>query len=96
MDIVSLIIQVVSGAAGGSAAASLIKDKSLGQPGNALAGLVGGALVSEILNSALATSQIAATTSLDVGTILSQIASGGIGGAILMILVGAVRSAVAK
>jgi len=42
MDITSLIINLISGAAGGNAAGAAMPDKSLGTVGNSLAGLLGG------------------------------------------------------
>jgi uncharacterized membrane protein YeaQ/YmgE (transglycosylase-associated protein family) len=44
MNIVSLIIQLVSGAAGGNIAGSLLKKFDLGPVGNSIAGIVGGGL----------------------------------------------------
>ena len=42
MDVVSLLINLVSGAAGGNLAGAAMPDKSLGTLGNTVAGLVGG------------------------------------------------------
>ena len=42
MDIVSLVVQLVSGAIGGNLAGSLLKNLSLGALGNSLAGAIGG------------------------------------------------------
>jgi len=42
MDLTGLIVQVVSGALGGSAAGAAAKQYSLGTLGNAIAGAVGG------------------------------------------------------
>ena len=44
MDLTSLIIQLVAGAIGGNVAAKAMPDKSLGNLGNTIAGVVGGAL----------------------------------------------------
>ena len=40
---VDLLVQVVSGAVGGTAAGSILKDLSLGKPGDAISGAVGAA-----------------------------------------------------
>ena len=53
MDIVSLLIQLVSGALGGNVAGALLKNLSLGTVGNSLAGIVGGGLGGTILSSML-------------------------------------------
>ena len=45
MDLTSLLVQIVSGALGGSAAGAAAKQYSLGTLGNAIAGAIGGAIV---------------------------------------------------
>ena len=96
MDVVSLIVQLLSGAAGGNIAGSLLKNMSLGTLGNSLSGIVGGLLGGNILNSALGISKVAASSGLDIGTIISQIAGSGVGGGVLMVLVGLLRQIFAK
>lgn len=95
MDL-SLIIQLISGIAGGNIAGSLLKSSSLGTLGNSLAGLVGGGLGGTILSSVLGISKTAAASGLDIGTIVSQIAGGGVGGGVLMIIVGMLKKAFAS
>ena len=51
MDTMSLIINLISGAAGGNAAGAAMPDKSLGTLGNSLAGLVGGGVAGAILQA---------------------------------------------
>lgn len=53
MDIVTLIIQLISGALGGNIAGALFKNISLGSLGNSIAGIVGGGLGGQILGSLL-------------------------------------------
>lgn len=91
MDVVSLLIQLASGIAGGNVAGSAMKNLSLGTLGNSLAGLVGGSLGSAILTSALGPSHLAAMANLDPGAIVSQIAGGGVGGGVMMVLVGLLK-----
>lgn len=95
MDL-SLIIQLLSGAAGGNIAGSLLKNQSLGPIGNTLAGVVGGGLGGQILNSALGLGKVAAASGMDIGTIVSQVAGGGVGGGVLMIVVGILKKMLAK
>jgi hypothetical protein len=48
-----LLVQVVAGAVGGTGAGTILKDLSLGKPGDAISGAVGGGIVGQILNSVL-------------------------------------------
>lgn len=96
MDITTLLIQLVSGVAGSSILASSLKHLSLGGLGNVLAGLVGGALGGQVLGNALGTTRMTASTGLDPGIIVSEIAGGGLGGAVLLVVVGALQRSLAK
>jgi hypothetical protein len=95
MNMVSLIIQLLSGAAGGNLAGSLLKQFNLGPVGNSIAGILGGGLGGQILGM-LVGGGGAAAGGLDIGSILSNVAGGGVGGAVLMIIVGLIRSAMSK
>ena len=83
------IIQLITGALGGNAAGALMKDKSLGVIGNTIAGLLGGACGGQLLN---------ALGLLGEGGsgMLGNIAGSGVGGAILMVVVGFIKKAMAK
>ena len=94
MDIVSLIISLISGAAGGNIAGAAMKDKSLGVLGNSIAGIVGGGLGGAILRLVGAFAQSGG--SLDPGAIVGNIASGGVGGAILLIIVALIKGTMAR
>lgn len=98
MDIVSLLIQLASGALGGNVAGSLLKNLSLGTLGNSLAGIVGGGLGGQILGPLLAggAPAVAAGGGLDIASILTQVVSGGAGGGVMMAVVGLLRSMMAK
>jgi len=93
MDFITLLIQLLSGAAGSVIAASGMKHLSLGSAGNVLVGLVGGGLGGQILGNALGTARMTASTGLDPGIIVSEMAGGGVGGAVLMVIVGALHRA---
>lgn len=103
-SILPLIIQLVSGAAGGNIVGSLAKNLSLGTAGNSLAGAVGGFGGAQILDmllggggGAVADAAGAVVNSgLDIGSIIQQIAGGGVGGGILMLIVGVIKSMMAK
>jgi uncharacterized membrane protein YeaQ/YmgE (transglycosylase-associated protein family) len=94
MNIISLIISLVSGAIGGNVAGAAMKDKSLGVPGNSLSGILGGGIGGVILQLLGMGGNQAA--SLDIGTILQNIASGGVGGGILLAVIAAIKQAMAK
>jgi hypothetical protein len=100
MSIVAIIIQLISGAVGGNIAGAILKNFSLGTTGNSIAGITGGVVGGQILNAILGPGTIpdAAATGaggMDIGSIISSIGGGGVGGAILMII-GLIRKAMAK
>jgi len=94
MDLVTLLISLISGAVGGNIAGAAMKDKSLGALGNSIAGIVGGGLGSVILRALGMWAQSGG--SLDAGAIVGTIASGGVGGAILLVIVSLIKSAMAR
>jgi hypothetical protein len=86
-DLVSLIIWVIAGVAGGNAAGELLKEPYDLGPGNTVAGAIGGvvgALVLQIL--------IPAWSGFDIGPILGQVAVAAASGATLTIVGGAVKN----
>jgi len=93
MDIVSLIINLISGAVGGNIAGAALKDQSLGTLGNSIAGILGGGIGGAILQS-LGSS--AGTGGLDVGSLLGSVVSGGVGGGILMVIIGLLKGTMAR
>lgn len=95
MNIVGLIIQLLSGAAGGNIAGALLKKFSLGGLGNSIVGILGGGLGGQILGM-LGMGGAAAAGGQDIGSIISSIAGGGVGGGVLMAIIGVIRQALAK
>ena len=95
MNIISLIIEAVSGAVGGNVAGAAMKENSLGTVGNSIAGIVGGGLGGTLLQSVLG-GATAGGGSMDLTTILSNVAGGGVGGAILMAVIGIIKNKMAK
>ena len=94
--IVGLIIQLISGAVGGNIAGSALKQYNLGTMGNSIAGIIGGGVGAQIIGALLGTGGTgaeAAAGSLDIGSIIGQIVSGGAGGGILMVIVGLIKQA---
>ena len=97
MDIASLIINLIAGAAGGNAAGALMKDRSLGTLWNSVAGLIGGAGGGALLQAIVpALGAAMQGGSLDIGSIIGQIAGGGVGGGVLMVVVSLIKNALAK
>ena len=94
MDL-ALIIQLVSGAVGGNIAGGLLKDVSLGTLGNTLVGILGGGLGGQLL-SMLGVGGAETAGSVDIASIVSQVAGGGVGGGVLLVIVGLIKNALAK
>lgn len=92
---ISLIIQLISGAVGGNVAGAALKDYNLGTLGNSIAGIVGGGIGGQIL-AALVPALAQQASSMDIGSIIGQVAGGGVGGAILMVIVGVLKNMMAK
>lgn len=96
MDPVQLLIQLASGALGGNAAGSLLKNLSLGTVGNSLAGILGGGIGGQLLGPILGGALAGGATGLDPMAILSQVASGGVGGGVVMVVIGILKSMFAR
>ncbi|MCK0171293.1 hypothetical protein [Aliiroseovarius sp. S1123] len=94
----ALLINLVSGAIGGNVAGGLLKNLNQGTLINSIAGIAGGGLGGSIL-SMLGAGGIADTAGaggLDIASILGQVATGGVGGGVLLAVVGVVRNMLAK
>lgn len=87
-----IIIQLISGAAGGIGAGAALKKQSLGTIGNAIAGIVGGGLGGQLIGLL----GIAAGGGMDAAGVAGSVAGGGVGGAVLMIIVGLIKKALGK
>lgn len=99
MDIINLLISLVSGAVGGNVAGAAMPDKSLGALGNSLSGILGGGIGGYILQALgilASAAQTGGSTGLDIGSILANIGSSGVGGAILMAVIGLIKNAAQK
>lgn len=86
-SLLPIIIQLVSGAAGGNVAGALMKNLSLGTAGNSIAGIVGGGIGGQLLG-------MIGAGGLD--GIVGSLASGGVGGAVVMAIVGVVKKAMSS
>jgi hypothetical protein len=97
--IIGFIIEIIAGAIGGNAAGAGAKNYSLGTAGNSIAGAVGGLILGQILSAmgigapGMATAEGApAAGGMDVGALISQVLGGGVGGAVLTLIAGAVKN----
>ena len=93
MNIVSLIIELISGAVGVNISGAAMKQSSLGPIGirspELWAGGVGGTILQAVTGGRAAA---ASSGSMDPRTIVSNIAGGGVGGAILMAFIGLIKN----
>jgi uncharacterized membrane protein YeaQ/YmgE (transglycosylase-associated protein family) len=95
---VALIIQLISGAVGGNIAGAILSKFNLGPVGNSIAGIIGGGIGGHLLSMLTAGGAASAATNsgMDMSSILSSIGGGGIGGAIVMAIVGLIKSQMSK
>lgn len=98
-----LVIQAISGFAGGNTTGAAMKKKSLGKVGNSITGMVGGVLGGLLLNY-LGDSNIDVSSLIgnltnsgaDASSTIENVAGGGIGGSILMIIVSLIKNKLKK
>ncbi len=79
-----LIISLLTGAAGGNLAGTLLKKFSLGTLWNSVVGILGGGLGAQLLGM----------LGLDLSGILGSVLGGGVGGGVLMALIGLIKGSV--
>lgn len=88
-----LIIQLISGAVGGNIAGGVLKNLNLGPVWNSVVGILGGGLGGQLLN---AVGLLGQSGGLDIGSIIGNVASSGVGGAVLLVIVGLIKKALKK
>lgn len=81
-----LIISLLSGAVGGNIAGALLKKFSMGTLWNSVVGILGGGLGAQLLGM----------LNIDISGIIGNIAGSGVGGAVLMVIIGLIKSAMKK
>ena len=86
-DVVSLIVWVIAGVAGGNAAGELLKEPYDLGPGNTIAGAIGGVVGTLVLQALLP-----ALSGLDIGPILGQVIVAAASGAALTIVAGIAKT----
>ena len=100
MSLIPIIIQLISGGIGGNIAGALLKKFNLGPIGNSIAGIVGGVgggqLPSLLTGAGASAGAAAAASGLDIPSLLSNVGGGGVGGAVVMIIVGLIKAQMSK
>lgn len=91
---VPILINLVTGAIGGNAAGKIFKKLDLGTLGNSLAGILGGGLGGQLLS--MLGMAAGPSGEMDLSAILGSVASGGVGGGVVMAMVGAIKKAMGK
>ena len=81
-----LIISLLTGALGGNLAGVLLKKFSMGTLWNSVVGILGGGLGGQLLGM----------LGINFGDIVGSIASGGVGGGVLMVVIGLIKNAINK
>ncbi|KAG0759280.1 hypothetical protein G6F22_019418 [Rhizopus arrhizus] len=93
--IINLLIQLVAGAAGGNGLGKMLQQFNLGPLGNTIAGaiggLAGGSWLAPMITAGAGAAATAGNTGLDLSTIAGDVVGGGVGGAVLTLIVGIVR-----
>jgi uncharacterized membrane protein YeaQ/YmgE (transglycosylase-associated protein family) len=90
-----LLISLLGGAIGGNVAGALLKNYSLGTIWNSVVGILGGGLGGQLL-SMLGVMGSGGGSAMDIGSIVANIVSSGVGGGVLMVIVGLIKKVMAK
>ena len=88
-----IIIQLISGAAGGSALGAAVKNLSLGKLGDTITGLIGGIGGAQLL---AILGILTGGGGMDATAVAGDVVGGGAGGAALLAIVGAIKNAMGK
>lgn len=89
----TLIMQLIGGLIGGNAAGALNKNASMGTGLNSIVGLIGGFGGTKLLALLPFLAPLLNKGGLDIGNIISQVASGGVGGLVLTMIAGMIKNA---
>ena len=89
-----MIISLLGGALGGNLAGNMMKNYSMGTLWNSVVGILGGGLGCYLLCAVCPPMAEACNSgSLDIGSILTSVAGGGVGGGVLLAIIGMVKKA---
>jgi hypothetical protein len=88
-----LIFNLIAGAVGGAGAGKASPKFDLGMVGNLIAGAVGGGVLGQIVSLLIpAVTAAVQGGNLTVGGVITQLISGGAGGALLTIIIGLIKN----
>lgn len=93
-SLLPLLIDLLSGAAGGNIAGKLMKNFDLGTLWNSVVGIIGGGIGGQILGALGILA--GGDGGMDLGSIIGNVAGSGVGGGALMLIVGFIKKAIAK
>jgi uncharacterized membrane protein YeaQ/YmgE (transglycosylase-associated protein family) len=102
MNVMGIVTDLVAGGVGGNIAGAVLKKFDLGPIGNTVAGMIGGAGGGQLLSMLMTGGAAAAATSaassggMDMSSIIGNVAGGGVGGAILMAIIGVIKTQMSK
>lgn len=94
MDIVSIIVNLISGGVGGNVAGAGLKDKSLGVIGNSIAGAIGGTAGAWIIK-ALGFLSAFGITDMSIGSLLGAAGTSAVSGGIITAIIAMIKSKMA-
>ena len=95
MDIAGMLVQVVAGALAGNGVGKVAPGSSLGTAGNSIVGGLGGVIISQLLPMLMG-NVAAASSGMDMATIISGFVSGGVGGGVSALVIGLIKAKMAK
>ena len=96
MDLTSLGICLLGGAAGGNVAGLLMRDKSLGTIRNSLGGMLGGGVLGAVLHGIGVIGPASTSGGLASLDVIGALVGSGAGGGILTAILGALKAATAS
>ena len=101
MNVMGIVTDLIAGGVGGNIAGALLKKFDLGPIGNTVAGIVGGVGGGQLLGMLMSGGAAAATSAasgggMDMSSIIGNVAGGGVGGAIVMAIVGMIKTQMSK
>jgi uncharacterized membrane protein YeaQ/YmgE (transglycosylase-associated protein family) len=91
----ALIISLLSGAVGGNIVGGLFKNLSLGTLWNSIVGILGGGIGGQLLGT-LGVFGGDGSSALNIGNIIGNVLSSGVGGGVLLAIISFVKKLMAK
>jgi hypothetical protein len=97
MELMSIILQLIGDIGGGNGAGAAMKGRSLGSAGNSIIGAMGGLVLGQVVErltgGAVSADAVAqAAQGMDLGGIITNLLSSGVGGAVLTAIIGMMKS----